>query len=128
MSKLMIDVLRKAMEKVAMEDEADFQQLVGAEVVVAKLSAQVLSRAAHLLGKPGDAPLLARKLRLEEVAGMWCFVHKNGVNPFSCCLPNLKVSPNTCCTDKQKTVHAILGANPSLAYPRTTFKLAILSG
>ena len=89
MSKLMIDVLRKAMEKVAVEDEADFQQLVGAEVVVSKLSAQVLPRTAHLLGKPGDAPLLARKLRLDEVAGMWCFVHNKGVNPFSfrLCLP-----------------------------------------
>ena len=86
MSKLMIDVLRKAMEEIAVEDEADFQQLVGAEVVVSKLSAQVLSRAAHLLGKPGDATLLARKLRFDEVACMWCFVHKNGVNPFSCCL------------------------------------------
>ena len=86
MSKLMIDVLRKAMEEVAVEDEADFQQLVGAEVIVPKLSAQVLSRAAHLLGKTGDATLLARKFRFDEVAGMWCFVHKKGVNPFSRCL------------------------------------------
>ena len=96
MSKLMPDVLGEAMEKVAVEDDADLQQLVGAEVVVPELSAKVLPRAAHLVGEPGDAPLLVRKLRLDEVSDMWCFVHKKGVNPFSFCLSNPKVSPNTC--------------------------------
>ena len=69
-----------------MEDEADLQQLVGSEVAMPKLSAQVLPRAAHLLGEPGDAPLLLGKLRLDEVSDVWRFVHKKGVNPFSCCL------------------------------------------
>ena len=71
------------MEKVMVEDEADLQQLVGADVAMTKLSAQVLPWVAHLLGKPGDAPLLACKLRLDEVSDVWCFVHKKGVNPFS---------------------------------------------
>lgn len=84
MSKLMLNVFAEAMEKVMVEDEADLQQLVGAEVAVPKLSAQILPRAAHLLGEPGDASLLMRKLRLDEVSDVWCFVHKKGVNPFSC--------------------------------------------
>ena len=70
------------MEKVVVEDEADFQQLVGAEVVVPELPAKVLPRAAHLLGEPGDAPLLMRKFGFDEVSDVWCFVHKRGVNPF----------------------------------------------
>ena len=74
------------MEKVMVENETYLQQLVGAEVVVPKLSAQVLPRAAHLLGEPGDAPLLLGKLRLDEVSDVWRFVHKKGVNPFSFCL------------------------------------------
>lgn len=78
------DVFGETMEKVVVEDEADLQQLVGAEVVVCELSAKVLPRAAHLAGKPGDAPLLSGKLRFDEVSGMWRFVHNNGVNPFSC--------------------------------------------
>lgn len=106
------DVFGETMEKVVAEDEADLQQLVGAEVVVCELSAKVLPRAAHLAGKPGDAPLLSGKLRFDEVSDMRCFVHNKGVNPFSCRLSNPKVSPNTCCTDKQKTVHAVFGANP----------------
>ena len=77
------DVLGEAMEEVAVKDEADLQQLVGAEVVVSKLSAQVLSWAAHLLGEPGDAPLLLGKLLLDDVSDVWRFVHNNGVNPFS---------------------------------------------
>ena len=36
------DVFGETTEKVAMEDEADLQQLVGAEVVVPELSAEVL--------------------------------------------------------------------------------------
>lgn len=100
------------MEKVVVEDEADLQQLVGAEVIMPKQSAKVLPWAAHLLGEPGDASLLSGKLRFDEVSGMWRFVHNNGVNLFSCRLSNPKVSPNTCCTDKQKTVHAVFGANP----------------
>ena len=88
------------MEKVVVEDEADLQQLVGAEVVVCELPAKVLPWAAHLLREPGDAPLLSGKLGLDEVSGVWRFVHNNGVNPFSYCLPNPEVSPNTCCTGK----------------------------
>ena len=42
MSKPMLKVLGEAMEKVAFEDEADFQQLVGVEVVGPELSAKVL--------------------------------------------------------------------------------------
>ena len=83
MSKLMLDIFGEAMEKVMVKDETDLQQLVGAEVAVPKLSAQVLPRATHLLGKPGDASLLLCKLRFDEVPCMWCFVHKKGVNPFS---------------------------------------------
>ena len=71
------------MEEVAVKDEANLQQLVGAEVAMPELSAQVLSWAAHLLGKPGDAPLLACKFHFDEVPDMWCFVHNKGVNPFS---------------------------------------------
>ena len=74
------------MEEITVEDEADLQQLVGSEVAMPKLSAQVLPRAAHLLGEPGDAPLLLGKLRLDEVSDVWRFVHKKGVNPFSFCL------------------------------------------
>ena len=73
-------------EEIAVEDEADLQQVVGAEVVVSKLSAKVLPWAAHLLREPGDATLLPGKLGLDEVSGMWRFVHNNGVNPFSFCL------------------------------------------
>ena len=101
------DVFGEVMEKVVVEDEADLQQLVGAEVVVCELSAKVLPRAAHLAGEPGDAPLLSGKLCFNEVSSVWCFIHNKGVNPFSFRLSNPKVSPNTCCTDKQKTVHAI---------------------
>ena len=36
------DVFGETTEKVAMEDEADLQQLVGAEVAVPELSAEVL--------------------------------------------------------------------------------------
>ena len=42
MSKPMPNVLGEALEKVAFEDEADLQQLVGAEVAVPELSAEVL--------------------------------------------------------------------------------------
>lgn len=76
------DVFGEAMEKVMVENETYLQQLVGAEVVVPKLSAQVLPRAAHLLGEPGDAPLLLCKFRFDEVSDVWRFVHKKGVNPF----------------------------------------------
>ena len=38
-SKLVQDVLGETMEKVMVEDEADLQQLVGAEIAMAKLSA-----------------------------------------------------------------------------------------
>ena len=38
-SKSVQDVLGEAMEKVMVEDEADLQQLVGAEIAMAKLSA-----------------------------------------------------------------------------------------
>ena len=51
-----------------------------------KLPAQVLPRASHLLGEPGDAPLLMGKLCFDEVSSVWCFVHNKGVNPFSFCL------------------------------------------
>ena len=70
-------------EEIAVEDEANLQQLVGAEVVVLELPAQVLPRAAHLLGEPCDASLLLRKLRFDEVSDVWRFVHEKGVNPFS---------------------------------------------
>lgn len=73
-------------EEIAVEDEADLQQLVGAEVVVLELSAKVLPRASHLLSEPGDAALLSGQLGLDEVSGVWRFVHNNGVNPFSLCL------------------------------------------
>ena len=42
MSKLFPDVFAEAMEEIMVEDEADLQQLVGSEVVVLELSAQVL--------------------------------------------------------------------------------------
>ena len=71
------------MEEIAVEDEADLQQLVSAEIAIPKLSAQVLPRAAHLLCEPGDASLLLDKFRFDEVSDVWCFVHKKGVNPFS---------------------------------------------
>lgn len=71
-----------------MEDEADLQQLVGAEVVAIEHPAQVLSRAAHLPGEPGNAALLKCKLHFDELSDVWCSVHKKGVNPFSCRLPN----------------------------------------
>ena len=71
------------MEEIAVEDEADLQQLVSAEIAIPKLSAQVLPRATHLLGEPGDASLLLGKFRFDEVSNVWCFVHKKGVNPFS---------------------------------------------
>ena len=66
-----------------MEDEADPQQLVGAEVALSELSAKVLPRAAHLPREPCDAPLLLGKLRFDEVSDVWRFVHEKGVNPFS---------------------------------------------
>ena len=78
------DVLGEALEKVTMENEADLQQLVGAEVAMVKLSAQVLPWAAHLPGEPSDAPLLPGKFSFDEVSDVWRFVHKKGVNPFSC--------------------------------------------
>ena len=71
-----------------------------------ELSAKVLSRAAHLVGEPGDAPLLVGEFLLNEVSDMWCFVHKKGVNPFSFCLYNPKALV-TCSTYKRETVHAI---------------------
>ena len=70
------------MEEIAVEDEADLQQLVSAEIAIPKLSAQVLPRAAHLLCEPGDASLLLDKFRFDEVSDVWRFVHKKGVNPF----------------------------------------------
>lgn len=79
---MVLDMFGKAMEEVAMEDEADFQQLVGAEVVVPELPTKVLPRATHLLGEPGDAALLMRKFGFDEVSDVWGFVHKKGVNPF----------------------------------------------
>lgn len=85
---MVLDVFGEATEEVAVEDKADFQQLVGAEVVVSELPAKVLPRAAHLLGEPCDASLLMRKLSFDEVSCVWRFVHNNGVNPFSYCLPN----------------------------------------
>ena len=83
---MVLDILGEAMEEVAVEDEADFQQLIGAEVVVPELPAKVLPRAAHLLGEPCDAPLLMRKFGFDEVSDVWSFVHKKGVNPFLFCL------------------------------------------
>ncbi len=77
------------MEEVAVEQEADSQQLVGAEIAVPELSAKVLPRAAHLPREPGDAPLLSGKLCLDEVSDVWGFVHKKGVNPFLFCLYQL---------------------------------------
>lgn len=64
------------MEEIVVEDEANLQQLISAEVAIPKLSAQVLPRAAHLLGEPGDASLLLCKFRFDEVSNVWCFVHK----------------------------------------------------
>ena len=80
---MVLDVFGEETEEVAVEDKADFQQLVGAEVVVSELPAKVLPRAAHLLGEPCDASLLMRKLSFDEVSDVWGFVHKKGVNPFS---------------------------------------------
>ena len=72
----------EALEEVAVEQEADSQQLVGAEIALSELSAKVLPRAAHLPGEPGDAPLLSGKLFFDEVSDVWGFVHGKGVNPF----------------------------------------------
>lgn len=79
----------EALEEVAVEQEADSQQLVGAEIAVPELSAKVLPRAAHLPREPGDASLLSGKLFFDEISDVWSFVHKKGVNPFLFCLYQL---------------------------------------
>ena len=79
----------EALEEVAVEQEADSQQLVGAEIALSELSAKVLPRAAHLPREPGDASLLSGKLFFDEVSDVWSFVHKKGVNPFLFCLYQL---------------------------------------
>ena len=83
---MVLDILGEAMKEIAVEDDADFQQLVGAEIALSELSAKVLPRAAHLPREPSDAPLLMRKFGFDEVSDMWGFVHKKGVNPFLFCL------------------------------------------
>lgn len=77
-----LDILGIATEKVTAQGEADFQQLVGADVVALEQPAQVLARAAHLPGEPGDATLLECELRFDELSDMGSVVHKKGVNPF----------------------------------------------
>ena len=80
----MANVFGEAMVEIVVENETNLKQWVSADVAMSKLAAQVLPRAAHLLGEPGNAPLLTFKLCVDEVPDMWCFVRNNGVNPFSC--------------------------------------------
>lgn len=83
---MVLNIFGEATEKVAVKSKADLQQLVGADVVAFEQTAQVLPRATHLPGEPGDAALLECEFRFNKLADMWCFVHKKGVNPFSCSL------------------------------------------
>ena len=101
------DVFGETMEKVVAEDEADLQQLVGAEVVVCELSAKVLPRAAHLLGEPGDAPLLMPKFGFDEVSDVWGFVHIESVDLFVLSLTADPGRPNQVDKFKKSTLFSM---------------------
>jgi len=95
------------MEEVVVEDEADLHQLVGAEVVASELLVEVLPRAAHLLGEPGNAPLLLRKLRFDEVSDMWGFVHIESVDLFVLSLTADPGRPNQVDKFKKSTLFSM---------------------
>ena len=95
------------MEEVAVEQEADSQQLVGAEIALSELSAKVLPRAAHLPREPGDASLLSGKLFFDEVSDVCGFVHIESVDLFVLSLTADPGRPNQVDKFKKSTLFSM---------------------
>lgn len=97
----------EALEEVAVEQEADSQQLVGAEIALSELSAKVLARAAHLPRKPCNASLLLGKLFFDEVSDVWGFVHIESVDLFVLSLTADPGRPNQVDKFKKSTLFSM---------------------
>ena len=68
--------LRKALEEIIIQNIANFQQQIGINPFAVEDFVGVLSRAAELLGQPGDAASLPSQFCLDEFPYVRFFVHR----------------------------------------------------